>query len=125
MKGPAVVPKLTPPVPDSRGSAGSAGLPTDVVSEQARRIVLFSGVSAFMWTFGLVMDALVLPGVIGIERATSGITLEAVSAVATLAVFLFLRFVHMTPHGKCGAGMWLLVRLVWPAHLERDPSAGE
>ena len=31
------------------------------------------------------------------------------SAVVTLAVFLFLRFVHMTPHGKCGAGMWVLV----------------
>ena len=107
MKQPVVVPKLTPP------AAGqprvTAALPTDVVSEQAKRIVLFSGVSAFMWTFGLVMDALVLPATIGVERPTSGIILEAVSAVATLAVFLFLRFVHMTPHGKCGAGMWVLV----------------
>ncbi len=109
MKGPAVVPKLTPPAPASRGSAGSGGLPIDVVSEHARRIVLFSGVSAFMWTFGLTMDALVLPAALGVQRPTSGIILEAVSAVATLAVFLFLRFVHMTPHGKCGAGMWVLV----------------
>lgn len=109
MKQPAIVPKLTPPAPDSRGSAGSAGLPSDVVSEQARRIVLFSGVSAFMWTFGLVMDGLVLPATIGVERATSGVILELLSAIATLAVFLFLRFVHMTPHGKCGAGMWVLV----------------
>ncbi len=109
MKQPAVVPKLTPPPSDSRGSAGSAGLPTDVVSEQARRIVLFSGVSAFMWTFGLTMDALVLPLTIGVEKETSEIIIEAVSAAATLAVFVFLRFVHLTPHGKCGAGMWVLV----------------
>ncbi len=109
MKGPAVVPKLTPPAPDSRGSAGSAGLPTDVVSEQARRIVLFSGVSAFMWTFGLTMDALVLPATIGVEKPAAGIILEAVSAAATLAVFLFLRFTHRSAHDRCNAGMWLLV----------------
>ena len=71
--------------------------------------MLFSGVSAFMWTFGMTMDALVLPLTIGVEKQPSGIVVEAVSAVATLAVFLFLRFVHLTPHGKCGAGMWVLV----------------
>jgi eukaryotic-like serine/threonine-protein kinase len=109
MKQPVVVPKLTPPAPDSRGSAGSAGLPTDVVSEHARRVMLFSGVSAFMWTFGLTMDGLVLPVTIGVQKATIGLVLEGVSAVVTIAVFLFLRRVHMTPHAKCNASMWVLV----------------
>ena len=106
MTAPVVVPKLTPPAPASRGSGS---LPSDIVSEQAKRIVLFSGVAAFMWSFGLVMDGLVLPATIGVERQTSGIILEAVSAAATIAVFLFLRFVHLTPHGKCDAGLWVLV----------------
>jgi hypothetical protein len=109
MKQPVVVPKLTPPAPDSRGSAGSAGLPTDVVSEHARRVVLFSGVSAFMWTFGLTMDGLVLPATIGVQKSTIGVILEAVSAVVTIAVFLFVRRVHMTAHAKCNASMWVLV----------------
>ena len=109
MKGPAVVPKLTPPAPDSRGSVGSAGLPTDLVSEQARRIVLFSGVSAFMWTFGLAMDGLVLPVLLDIPRPVRGLILEVFAAVIMTGVFLYLRLVHMTPHTKCGAGMWLLV----------------
>lgn len=109
MKYSAVVPKLTPPAPDSRGSAGSAGLPTDVVSQQAQRIVLFSGVAAFMWAFGFTMDAFVLPAVIGVEPQRSGLVLEAFAAVVTLAVFLFLRFAHQAPHRKCNAGMWVLM----------------
>ena len=35
---------------------------------------------AFMWTFGLVMDAVVLPAAIGVQRQTSEIFIEAVSA---------------------------------------------
>ena len=103
---PAIVPKLTPPVP---GSSGSGGLPTDVVSEQARRIVLFSGVAAFMWAFGLTMDAVVLPRMIGVQPQRSVLILEASGAVVTLVVYLFLRFFHLTPHGKCGAGMWVMM----------------
>jgi len=106
MKQPAVVPKLTPPPP---GSSGPAALPTDIVSEQARRIVLFAGVSAFMWAFGLTMDSLVLPATVGVRVQAAGVILEVVATVITTAVFLFLRFIHMTPHSKCGAGMWLLV----------------
>jgi len=109
MKHSNVVPQLTPPAHDSRGSAGSAGLPTDVVSEQAKRIVLFAGTSAFMWTFGLTMDAVVLPAMIGRQAPRSAITMEVFAAGVTIAVFLFLRFVHMTAHSKCGAGMWVLL----------------
>ena len=105
MNQPVVVPKLTPP--PARG--GTAGLPTDIVSEQARRIVLFSGVAAFMWTFGLTMDTLVLPATIGIEAPRPAVILEVVASVISIAVFLFLRFVHLAPHAKCGAGMWVLV----------------
>lgn len=48
---PVVAPRITPPAPESRRSSS---LPDDILSEQARRIVLFSGVAAFMWSFGLV-----------------------------------------------------------------------
>jgi serine/threonine-protein kinase len=105
MKQPVVVPKLTPPPP---GSSGSAALPTDIVSEQARRIVLFSGVAAFMWTFGLTMDTVVLPA-IGVQPPNSAIMLEVAASVVSIAVFLYLRFHNMTPHSRCGAGMWVLL----------------
>ena len=105
MPQPVVVPKLTPP--PSRGS--SAGLPADILSEQARRIVLFSGVSAFMWTFGLTMDTLVLPATIGVSPPPSAVLLEGLAAGITFVVFLFLRFAHVHTSTKCTAGMWVLV----------------
>jgi serine/threonine-protein kinase len=106
MNQPVVVPRLTPP---AYGSRGSAGLPSDVVSEQVRRIILFSGVAAFIWTFGFSMDAVVLPATIGITAPRGALVIEAIAVTVSIAVFVFLRFVHMTQHAKCGAGLWLLL----------------
>jgi serine/threonine-protein kinase len=97
---------MTPPPP---GSSGSAALPTDVVSEQARRIVLFSGVGAFMWSFGLTMDALVLPATVGSTPPRAGLIIDAVGAVTMLAVFVHMRFTHVMPHAKCAAGVWVML----------------
>jgi serine/threonine-protein kinase len=124
MKQPVVVPKLTPPVPDSRGSAGSAGLPTDVVSEQGRRIVLFAGVAAFVWAFGLSMDALVLPATVAVRAPFATIVVETLAAVVMLGMFLYLRFAHVMPHAQCLAGIWvmllnaLLITILELTHLE-------
>ena len=101
-----VAPRLSSAAPDSRGSAG---LPEDILSEQARRIVLFSGVAAFMWSFGLTMDGLVLPATIGFQAPRASLTLEAIAAVVTLAVFLFVRFVHLHTDTKCRAGVWVML----------------
>jgi serine/threonine-protein kinase len=101
-----VVPKLTPP---PIGSSGPSALPTDIVSEQARRIVLFSGVAAFMWWFGLVMDTLVVPATEGSHASLAHIITSAVAAVTTTAVFLHLRFGHTMPHAKCAAGVWVML----------------
>jgi serine/threonine-protein kinase len=103
---PVVVPKLTPPPP---GSSGLSALPTDIVSEQARRIVLFSGVAAFMWWFGLTMDAVVLPAAVGARPPRGALIVEGVAAVAMVAVFLHMRFAHVMPHAKCAAGVWVML----------------
>jgi hypothetical protein len=101
-----VAPKLSTAASDSRGSSG---LPEDVLSEQARRIVLFSGVAAFMWSFGLAMDGWILPATVGFRPAPAGLLLDAVGAAVTLAVFLFVRFVHLHTHTKCLAGVWVML----------------
>src|SRR5215203_5536399 len=101
-----VAPHLSTPSPLT---PGSAGLPDDILSEQARRIVLFSGVAAFMWSFGLVMDGLVLPVTVGIQPNAAALVLDAVAAAITLTVFLFIRFVHLHTHTKCLAGVWVML----------------
>ena len=103
---PHLAPQLSTP---SAGSRGSVGLPDDVLSEQARRIVLFSGVAAFMWSFGLVMDALVLPAAVGLQPSPAGLVVDAVGASVTLAVYLFIRFVHLHTHTKCLVGVWVML----------------
>ena len=103
----AVVPKVTPPASDA-GSA-TITLPADIVLQQGRRTMLFAGVSAFVWSFALTMDALVLPVFVGISPPASGVRLEMASAAVMIGVFLFLRFGHANPHAKAAAGIWLLI----------------
>jgi hypothetical protein len=107
VKAPLVVPRITPPPPP--GSSGPGTLPTDVVSEQARRIVLFSGVATFMWWFGLTMDGLVLPATVGVRAPLASLATEAVAGVTMIAVFLHMRFGHVMPHAKCAAGVWVML----------------
>jgi tRNA A-37 threonylcarbamoyl transferase component Bud32 len=106
MPQPVVVPKLTPP---PSGTSGIGALPADLVAEQGRRIVLFSGVVAFMWAFGLSMDAVVLPAVIGVSAPWSSIAIELTATVVMLAAFLYLRFAHVMPHAQCLAGIWVML----------------
>jgi tRNA A-37 threonylcarbamoyl transferase component Bud32 len=101
---PVVVPKLKPPP-----TAGSSGLPADLVSEQGRRIVLFAGVAAFMWAFGLVMDSIVLPATVGTRAPFGPIVVESIAAVVMFGVFLYLRYAHVMPHAQCTAGIWVML----------------
>jgi serine/threonine-protein kinase len=103
---PVVVPKLTPPPP---GSSGAAALPTDIVSEQGRRTAVFAGVSAFVWAFGLAMDAVIVPVLFGITAPVTPLVLETTAVIVMLGVFLVVRFGHLHPHQKCGAGLWVLL----------------
>ena len=101
-----IAPRLSTAPPDTRGSSS---LPEDVLSEQARRIVLFSGVAAFMWSFGLAMDGVILPATIGFQPTRGALLLDAIGAAVTLGVFLFVRFVHLHTHTKCLAGTWVML----------------
>ena len=121
MKQPVVVPRLTPPPP---GTSGIGALPADLIAEQGRRIALFAGVAAFIWAFGLLMDAIVLPLTVGQGAPFATIVLEVAASLIMLGVFLYLRFAHVMPHAQCTAGVWvmllnaLLITLLELTHLE-------
>jgi tRNA A-37 threonylcarbamoyl transferase component Bud32 len=104
---PLVAPRLTPPA--SSSVSGSAGLPDDLVAEQARRVVLFSGVAAFMWSFGLAMDGLILPATVGVQAAPAGLLVDLIGSVTTVAVFLVLRFAGLTAPAQRRAGVWVVL----------------
>ena len=107
MTEPAVVPKFTAPPSDSDGA--TITLPTDIVLEQARRVVLFATVSAFVWSFSLTMDAFVLPVFIGMTPPWQSVQLDIAGAAVMVGVFLFLKFAASDPHTKAQAGIWLVI----------------
>jgi tRNA A-37 threonylcarbamoyl transferase component Bud32 len=119
---PAVVPKVARPLSDA--SSATTTLPADIVLEQARRIVLFAGVSAFVWSFALTMDAFVLPVFVGITPPLRGVLLETAGAAVMVGVFVALRFAGSDPHAKAKAGIWLVLlnafflTLIELAHME-------
>jgi tRNA A-37 threonylcarbamoyl transferase component Bud32 len=104
---PAVVPKVTPPPSDT--SSAITTLPADIVFEQARRVVLFAGVSAFVWSFSFTMDAFVLPVFVGITPPWQSVQLDIAGASVMVGVFLFLKFAGSDPHTKAQAGIWLVI----------------
>jgi serine/threonine-protein kinase len=103
---PIVVPKAESPPPHV--SSATTTLPTDIVREQARRVVLFAGVSAFVWSFSLAMDAFFLP-LVGITPPWTGVLLDTAGATATTGVFLVLKFARADPRTKAEAGIWLVI----------------
>ena len=107
MTQPAVVPKAAPPLSDASGVTTT--LPADIVLEQARRSVLFAGVSAFVWSFALTTDAFVLPLFVGITPPWPSVRLEMAGAAVMIGVFLLLRFARFDAHAQAGAGIWLVV----------------
>ena len=92
MTQPLIAPRLTPPPPSS-GSGKTVRLPQDVVDEQVRRVRLFAGVSAFMWSFGFMMDAAVFPRALGVSVPRSALLVEAIAVTLAIAIFVVLRFV--------------------------------
>ena len=104
---PAVVPKAAPPLSDA--SSATTALPADIVLEQARRSVLFAGVSAFVWSFALTMDAFVLPVFVGIRPPLPGVLLDTAGAAVMIGVFAVLRLSRSDPHAKANAGIWLVM----------------
>ncbi len=102
-----VAPRL--PTPLATPAGGSARLPDDVVDEQVKRVWLFSGVSAFMWSFGLVMDTIVFPATLGVSVPRSHFVLDIVMVTLTLVIFLALRFVPIPPRRKVDAGLALML----------------
>ena len=103
-----VAPRLPTPAA-TPAAGGSARLPDDVVDEQVKRVWLFSGVSAFMWSFGMVMDTVVFPATLGVTLPRAALLLDSVMVTLTLMIFLALRFAPIPPRRKVDAGLALML----------------
>jgi eukaryotic-like serine/threonine-protein kinase len=95
--------RLETPPPAAAGAP--LKLPDGVVSEHVRRLAVCAGVGAGLWSYGIVMDALVRPVFVGIPRSVASIVLEVIGVAVSLMMFRYARCVRRPPHRKIDAGL--------------------
>jgi serine/threonine-protein kinase len=93
-------------------------MPEELVAEQVRRLAVFAGVAGAIWSFGLFMEAVVLPTFTG-QRNWRAIPIEAVVAAASLGIFVYIRLAKCAPSAKTTIGLaFMLLNAVGIAVLK-------
>ena len=95
----------------SQGNGTTPPLPSDLLSEQIERLVLFSAVGAGLWTFGIVLDRFVLPQLPGgmSYPAWKANFIEGLGLVVSIAMFLYARYSRHSALVKKEVGLIYLV----------------
>jgi serine/threonine-protein kinase len=86
-------------------------LPTEMVSEQVRRLVVFSTVGVVLWTFALMLEAFVLPALLtGGQRNWRAITIQLFGSIGSAVMWFYMRRPEAEAEHKnnIGLGMMLL-----------------
>jgi serine/threonine-protein kinase len=95
--------RLETPPPAAAGA--SSRLPDGVVSEHVRRLAVCAAVGAGLWSYGIVMDALIRPVFVGVPRSVASIVLEVIGVAVSLMMFRYARCVRHPLHRKIDAGL--------------------
>jgi serine/threonine-protein kinase len=84
-------------------------LPDDLLSEQVQRLTAFSAVIGGLWTFGLVMDLIVVPLALGLPLDPPDIAIEVGGIAVSVLMWLYLRNRKCEPEIKTTAGLLYMV----------------
>ena len=101
------VPTQAPNRPDS--GRVTSRLPDDLLSEQIERLAVFSAVIAGLWGFGLAMDTLVVPLLLGQARQSSDIAIEIGGLGVSAAMYFYVRHADHTFDTKASAGLLFMI----------------
>jgi len=104
-----VAPRLDTPPPDTSGSTGSHRLPDTLLSEHIRRLAVCAAVGAGLWTYGLVMDAIVRPITVALFIPRSVLVVETVAIAVSLIMFVYVRFAPDAHARKTDVGLLYVV----------------
>jgi serine/threonine-protein kinase len=105
-----IAPRAPTPVPTTgSGVRSSARIPEELIVDQVRRLTATTLVIIGCWTFGLVMEALLVPRLLGFPRNDFGIAIEIVGILVSAAFFAYLRRSSHQPETKTTAGLVFMV----------------
>jgi len=104
-----VEPRLDTPAPRTSGGSGTRGLPDAVVSEHVRRLAVCAAVGAGLWAYGLAMDSMIRPLSVGTAVSYSSIVVEILAIVASVIMFVYVRYAPHAADRKADAGLFYFV----------------
>src|SRR6185295_11406654 len=103
----------TPATDASRSGKTTGRLPIEMISEQVRRLAIFSAVIGVLWTYGLLMDLVVVPvflkhlGAQGNHGAGAPIDITAI--LVSAATWAYMRFAPHSPNTKTTVGLGYMI----------------
>jgi serine/threonine-protein kinase len=105
-------PRRIAPRDTTSSSVGDTGrisrLPTELLSEQAQRLVVFSTVGLVLWSFALMLDSFLIPWAWG-TRNWRAIVLQLCGAIGSAVMCWYLRQSDTTLEAKSKAGMVMML----------------
>jgi eukaryotic-like serine/threonine-protein kinase len=91
-------------------SGRSTRLPTELLSEQAQRLVVFSTVALVLWTFALLLDSFIMPWLwSGWVRNWRAISLQICGVAGSAVMYWYLRLSSTTLEDKSNAGIAMML----------------
>jgi tRNA A-37 threonylcarbamoyl transferase component Bud32 len=108
------VPRRIEPHQTPGSSSGDSGrttrLPTELLSEQAQRLVVFSTVALVLWTFALMLDSFIMPWLWdGWVRNWRAIVLQLCGSSGSAVWCWYLRQSDTTLENKSNAGILMML----------------
>jgi serine/threonine-protein kinase len=98
------------PVSSVGDSGRTTRLPTELLSEQAHRLMVFSTVALVLWTFALMLDSFLMPWLWeGWVRNWRAITLQVGGSTGSAAMYWYLRHASTTVERKTNAGLVMML----------------
>jgi serine/threonine-protein kinase len=104
-----IAPHATPA--SSIGDSGrTTRLPTELLSEQAQRLVVFSTVALVLWTIALILDSFVMPWLwAGWVRNWRAITLQVCGVTGSAVMYWYVRRANTSIESKSNAGIAMML----------------
>ncbi len=98
------------PVSSASDTGRLTRLPTELLSEQAQRLVVFSTVALVLWTFALMLDSFVMPWLWdGWVRNWRAIILQLCGATGSAVMYWRLRSASTSIESKSNAGIAMML----------------
>ena len=104
-----IQPHLKTPAPGDVEQIASSRVSDTVMSEQVQRLSICTAVGAGLWTFGLVMDAIVRPLTVTNRIPATNVTVEIVAIALSGLMFLYNRYAPHPAHTKTDVGLVYVV----------------